>query len=160
LLTAAFVGGLLPVAIMVLWSRFNLPSPVQSVVTALATIDQDVVSAQFKAAQRLLGCLAGGALGCLTVFLSSDSFAVWSLSLVAGIVILSRLHLGGGRWSYVGTQGGAAYIVTLVTGNHAPESILPLVNRLAGMISGVLLLSAACYVVRLWEERATQGLAT
>jgi hypothetical protein len=84
---------------------------------------------------------------------SVHSLVIWSLFLAGGIVCLSRLHLGKGAWSYVGTQGGVAFIVALVTGDQPPDSILPVVNRIAGMISGVVILNVICMFVRLWKEQ-------
>ena len=158
LLATAFIGGALPGIIMLLWSRFNLPSPVQIVITAYVTIDQDVVAARLRARQRILGCIVGGLAGLLVVFCGTDSLVPWSMLLIGGIICLSRLHLAKGHpWSYVGTQGGVAFILALVTGNNPPDSILPVVNRVAGMISGVLILDAICFVVSCWKTKRHAG---
>jgi len=149
LLVAALIGGALPGIIMLLWSRFNLPSPLQIVITAYVTIDRDVVATRLRASQRILGCLVGGLPGLLVVFWATDSLVLWSLLLIGGLTCLSRLHLAKSHpWSYVGTQGGVAFILALVTGNQPPDSILPVVNRVAGMISGVLILNVICFLVR------------
>jgi uncharacterized membrane protein YccC len=116
---------LLPVIGTLLWSQLNLPSLKQIIVTACVTLDRDVVSTQFRAAQRFIGCPVGGSLGLLVAVLAVNSLPVWSLIFFGGIVLFSRLHLGHGRWTYVGTQAGVAFILALVTGNNPPDSILP-----------------------------------
>jgi uncharacterized membrane protein YccC len=149
----AIVGGVLPVIVMMMWSWLNLPSLVQIIVTAYVTLDRDVVSAQFRATQRILGCLGGGCLGLMVASMTIDSLFVWSVMLSGGIFAFSRLHLGNGRWSYVGTQGGVAFILALVTGDNPPNSILPVINRIAGMISGVAILALLCLFLARWQER-------
>jgi uncharacterized membrane protein YccC len=151
----AVVGGVLPVIVMVMWSWLNLPSLVQIIVTAYVTLDRDVVSAQFRATQRILGCLGGGCLGLIVASMTIESLFVWSVILFGGIFAFSRLHLGNGRWSYVGTQGGVAFILALVTGDNAPNSILPVINRIAGMISGVIILALLCLFLAQWQERSS-----
>lgn len=154
LLATALIGGTLPGIIMLLWSRLNLPSPLQIVITAYVTIDRDVVVTRLRASQRILGCLVGGLSGLLAVLWGTDSFVLWSLLLIGGLTCLSRLHLAKSHpWSYVGTQGGVAFILALVTGNQPPDSILPVINRIAGMISGVLILNVICFAVRCWNEK-------
>ncbi|MBV9488154.1 MAG: FUSC family protein [Verrucomicrobia bacterium] len=153
LLATAVIGGLLPGIIMLLWARFELPSLMQIIITAYITIDQDVLATRLRATQRILGCLLGGAAGLLIVFWSTDSLALWSLFLIGGIINLSRLHLVKSHpWSYVGTQGGMAFIMALVTGDGPPASIVPVVNRVAGMISGVLILHLICTLMKAWKE--------
>jgi len=67
----------------------------------------------------------------------ADSFAVWSIILLLGIAGFAKLHLSEHRWAYVGTQAGIAFIMTMVSGNGPPESVLPVVNRLAGITIGI-----------------------
>jgi uncharacterized membrane protein YgaE (UPF0421/DUF939 family) len=149
----ALAGGLLPLIVLLAWSQLNLPSPVQIVITAFVTLDRDMVSAQFRATQRVLGCLLGGSFGLLVAILAVDSLLIWSLIFVGGIFFLSQLHLGKSKWNYVGTQGGVAFILALVTGNNPPDSIVPVVSRISGMICGVLILAGICFVLKMWQER-------
>jgi hypothetical protein len=51
------------------------------------------------------------------------------------------------RWSYVGTQGGVAFLLALITGTGPSDSIMPAVNRIAGMLCGVAILFTVCAVV-------------
>ena len=160
LIATAVVGGALPIIILLLWSRFNLPSPLQIIITAFITIDRDVVTTRLRANQRILGCLFGGAGGLFIVSWGIDSIVLWSLVLISGIICFSRLHLEKKHpSSYIGTQGGVAFIMALVTGNNPPDSILPVVNRVAGMLSGVLLLHVLCVILRIWRDQLPEDAA-
>jgi hypothetical protein len=66
--------------------------------------------------------------------------------LVGGIFLFSLLHHSVSRWAYVGTQGGVALIIALVSGFGPPDSILPAVNRIAGMLCGVGVLLCVSFV--------------
>jgi uncharacterized membrane protein YccC len=145
-LRLAMIGGVTVMLIPILWSWLNLPSLAQIVATCLVVLDRDGASTHFRGLQRIMGCLAGGAFGLLTIRLGPDSFFIWSIMLVAGVFLFSLVHHGGSRWAYLGTQGGVAFILALVTGVGPPDSIVPAVNRIAGMLCGVGILFCVCLV--------------
>ena len=66
--------------------------------------------------------------------------------LIAGVFLFSLIHHSMSRWAYVGTQGGVAFILALVTGIGPPDSMMPAVNRIAGMLCGVGILLCVCLV--------------
>jgi uncharacterized membrane protein YccC len=134
----SLAGGLSAVGIPVLWLAFNLPELTQSLMTALITLDRDFTQTRIRGSLRLLGCVAGGILGLLFVSLGVNSFLWWSVALIFGLALFAGLHLSDSPWAYVGTQGGIAYIMSLVTGNGPPNSLAPAANRLGGMMFGVL----------------------
>lgn len=142
----ATIGGITAMLIPILWSWLNLPSLSQIVVTSLVVLDRDGASTHFRGLQRILGCLAGGAGGLLTIRLGPNSFFIWSVMLIAGVFLFSLIHHSTSRWAYVGTQGGVAFILALVTGLGPPDSIMPAVNRIAGMLCGVGILLCVCLV--------------
>ena len=145
-LRLATIGGVATMLIPILWSRLYLPSLSQIVITSLVVLDRDAASTHFRALLRVLGCLAGGAFGLLTILFGTDSFLTWSVMLVGGIFLFSLLHHSASRWAYVGTQGGVAFIIALVSGFGPPDSILPAVNRIAGMLCGVGILLCVSFV--------------
>ena len=56
---------------------------------------------------------------------------------------------------YVGTQAGMVYIITLVQGASPPESIMPGIERFAGIVGGLAILLIVSLLI--WptdEERA------
>ena len=150
----ALVGGLVPLIITLIWSWLNLPSLVQAIVTSVVTLDRNVANAQIRVTQRILGCLLGGAIGLVAAEFAISSLFEWSLILFGGIFLFSWLHLGTGPFSYVGTQAGVAFILAMVTGNNPPDTIAPVVGRIAGMTGGVLVVGSVCFVLKTWLERS------
>jgi uncharacterized membrane protein YccC len=146
-LRLAMIAGITTLLIPILWSKLYLPSLPQIVISSLVVLDRDAASTQFRGLQRILGCLAGGLFGLCAVRLEPSSFLVWSAVLIGGVFVFAILHHGGSRWSYVGTQGGVALILALVTGGGPPDSILPAVGRIAGMLCGVGILICVCAVL-------------
>jgi uncharacterized membrane protein YccC len=145
-LRLATIGGVATMLVPILWSRLYLPSLSQIVITSLVVLDRDAASTHFRALLRVLGCLVGGAFGLLTIRFGTDSFLTWSVMLVGGIFLFSLLHHSASRWAYVGTQGGVALIVALVSGFGPPDTILAAVNRIAGMLCGVGILLCVSFV--------------
>jgi uncharacterized membrane protein YccC len=143
-------GGSVPVITTLLWSWFHLPSLVQAIVTVLVTLDRNIANAQIRVTQRVLGCVLGGAIGLVAAELATSSFFAWSIVLFGGIFLFSQLHLSTGPFSYVGTQAGVAFILAIVTGNNPPDTIGPVVGRIAGMTGGVLVVGSVCFVLKAW----------
>jgi uncharacterized membrane protein YccC len=148
------VGGAVPVITTLLWSWLQLPSLVQAIVTAIVTLDRNVANAQVRVTQRILGCLLGGAVGLVAAEFATSSFFAWSIVLFGGIFLFSWLHLSTGHLSYIGTQAGVAFILAVVTGNNPPDTIAPVVGRIAGMTGGVLVVGSVCFVLRTCLERS------
>ena len=61
---------------------------------------------------------------------------------------LAHLYHGRSGYSYVGLQGGFAFILAMVTGLGPPDTIEPVVERVAGMLIGVVILLAVVAVLR------------
>ena len=151
-LTIALIGGGTVVLIVLLWSWFDLPSLQQSLITAVAVLNRDLAATRLRARLRLFGCLVGGAAGLVCAVFIVDSFALWSLLLIGGLAVFSRLHLSGHRWAYSGTQGGVAFLMVLVTGGGPPPTALPVIHRLAGLLVGVVVLLGVTQIVRFFSR--------
>jgi uncharacterized membrane protein YccC len=147
-LHAAIVAGVALLAALALWSWYDLPSILQIVVSILAVLDRDIAVMRAKSLQRVLGCLVGGSAGLVITGSGVSSFFVWSVLFVGGMMALAHLYHGRSAYSYVGLQGGFAYILAMVTGLGPPDTIAPVVERIAGMLIGVLILLATVAVLR------------
>ncbi len=158
-LRLALIAGISIVLVPILWSRLYLPSLPQIVISSLVVLDRDAASTHFRGLQRILGCLVGGLLGVCAAGLEPSSFLVWSATLIGGVFIFAILHHSRSRWSYVGTQGGVALILALVTGGGPPDSIVPAVGRIAGMLCGVGILIGVCAVLGLPGDKPLNPLA-
>ena len=115
--------------------------------TTLVVLDPDIGTLRVKAQARFLGCVFGAALNITVLLIDMNSLAVYSVVLFCGIFYFSRLHFGGGPRSYIGTQGGLAYITALVTGSGPPHLLGPIFERLAGIFAGVALMILISYVL-------------
>jgi hypothetical protein len=146
------VGGSVPVITTLLWSWLHLPSLVQAIATALVTLDRNVANAEIRVTQRILGCLLGGSIGLVAAEFATSSLFEWSVILFGGIFLFSWLHLGSGPFSYVGTQAGVAFILAVATGDNHPDTIGPVIGRIAGMTGGVLMVGSLCFVLRGWLD--------
>lgn len=135
----ALVGGLVLALVPLLWAQLELPSVVQGAVTALVVLDRDIGAARVRGTQRMLGCALGGALGALLLALGPDALSLWLAAFGGGLLVLARLHHGGGPGAYVGTQGGVALIMAMASGNGPPETLQPALDRLAGVLLGTAL---------------------
>jgi uncharacterized membrane protein YccC len=145
-LRLATIGGVSMMLIPILWSWLYLPSLTQIVVSSFVVLDRDAASTHFRGLLRILGCFAGVVFALLALRLGPDSFFLWTVILIAGVFLFALLHHSNSRWSYVGTQGGIAFIISLVSGLGPPDSIVPAANRISGMLCGVAILICVSFV--------------
>ena len=143
----ALIGGFSGVGVTLVWLAFNIPSLPQGLISTLVVLDRDAATIRVRARQRFLGCALGALLGLSCDFIGDDAAPVYFTTLFAGLFYLSRLHHGGGQLSYVGTQGGVAFITAMVTGRGPPSSILPALERLGGIFVGVTLMTGVALVL-------------
>jgi uncharacterized membrane protein YccC len=147
----ALRAGLSVTLVPSVWRWLDLPSLSQTAITVVAvmavpTLSNEAATDQQKmterAMHRILGCLVGGiaGLGCLA--LSVDTFLPWILMLAAGIWIAAHVQASERGIGYVGTQAAVVFISMLLQGSGPPASIVPGVERLAGIIGGLLILLA------------------
>lgn len=157
LMHLALVAGISAVAMVALWSWFDLPSLPQAIGSSLAVLDRDFGAIRVRGRQRVLGCILGALAGLAALLLQLDTLLVYLTVLAGGIFYFSRLHNGGGPQSYIGTQGGVAFITALVTDGGPPAALLPVVERLAGIFIGVALMLAASRVLSALSRRRSAG---
>jgi uncharacterized membrane protein YccC len=133
------------------WGWLDLPSLSQAAVTVAAVMAMPALSSDPEADQRkvteraihrILGCLVWGLAGLACLALSVESFLPWMLMLTVGIWIAAHVQASERGIGYVGTQGAVVFISTLVQGPGPPTSILPGVERFAGITGGLLILLA------------------
>nr|WP_294503800.1 FUSC family protein [uncultured Rhodopila sp.] len=147
----ALRAGIGVMLVPVVWNWLELPSLSQTAVTVAAVMavpalsgdsarDQQTVTE--RALHRLLGCLLGGLLGLGCLALSVDSLLPWLLMLTAGIWVAAYVQGSTRGIGYVGTQGAVVFICTLVQGAGPPQSLLPGIDRFAGISGGLLILAA------------------
>ncbi len=110
----------------------------------MPAVSHDAAADQRKIAERaihrIFGCLWGGVLGLACLALSVDDFLPWILLLAGGMWITAHVQASERGIGYVGTQGGVVFILTLVQGAGPPASILPGIERFAGITGGLTIL--------------------
>jgi uncharacterized membrane protein YccC len=153
-LKIAVASGLSAVAIPLFWLILQLPEIAQSLVTALVTLQGDKSQSRNRGSQRIAGCLLGGGLGLFFALTGFRSFGWWSITFVAGLTIMAILHVSTSRLAYLGTQGGVAFIMALVSENGPPANIWPALSRLSGMVLGVAITIVILQLVELVAENA------
>jgi uncharacterized membrane protein YccC len=153
-LTISVAAALSAVVIPLLWLIFQLPEIAQSLVTALVTLQGDRTQSHHRGSQRIAGCLLGGSLGLFFAVIGFQSFGWWSVAFVTGLATMATLHLGTSRFTYLGTQGGVAFIMAMVSENGPPENIWPALSRLSGMALGVVVTIVILHLVGLVAENA------
>ena len=93
-----------------------------------------------RAMQRHRRVPCGGVAGLVCLAFSVESFLPWMLMLTVGVWVCAHVQASQRGIGYVGTQGAVVFISTLVQGAGPPTSILPGIERFAGIMGGLLIL--------------------
>ena len=149
------------------WSWFDLPGLSQMAVTVAAVMAVPVLSDHplengrliaGRAVQRMLGCALGGLVALVALSLSPSEFLPWIVLLVAGVWLGSYLQTSTRGVGYVGTQASIVWIMMIVQGWGPPDSLIPGLDRFAGILAGLAILLVVSLL--LWPaEREASGMA-
>jgi uncharacterized membrane protein YccC len=135
--------------IPLVWSTFDLPDittmgTTMASVMAIPVLHTDAIDDErrivTRAMQRLLGCVLGGGVGLLLLGLSFTSFLPWLIALGASVWVFAYLQTSTRGMTYVGLQAGMVIVMTLSQGEGPPTSIWPGINRLTGIVLGLIVL--------------------
>jgi uncharacterized membrane protein YccC len=155
-------GGL---TVMVLPLLLNWLAPLGSstlAVTAVAVmaipttaiLEPDARTVVQRAVHRLVGCALGALLGLLCLYWVGGNFAVWLLLLMSGVWFNSQIQSGSTGISYVGTQAGLAFLLSMIQGQGPPLSPTPGLDRFAGIMAGLSVLLVITMVISLFRLTA------
>jgi uncharacterized membrane protein YccC len=152
-------GGL-TVALLPYLINFLAPlSSTQIGITAVAVMsipttalrEPDARTVVMRGVHRLVGGLFGAALGVLCLGWAGSAFVVWLPTVMAGTWLCWQIQTGSAGVAYVGTQGGLAFLMSLVQGEGPPTSITPGLDRLVGILAGLTLLLLITMAVSLFR---------
>jgi uncharacterized membrane protein YccC len=143
-------SGIAIAAIASLTYALKLPGFAQALVTAVAVmvlpttslVAPDQRPVVQKMAQRLIGCLLAGALGVALLPLMNGQIPLCMLALSCGVWLGCHVQTGSAGASYVGRQFTIAFIMVFVQDHHWSADPLPALQRLAGILIGILVLGA------------------
>jgi uncharacterized membrane protein YccC len=134
------------VAVLQIWRWINLPDVSQMAITIAVVMSAPViagtgVSTRHAVAERSLhrfiGCVLGGLMALACLALGVTSFPWW-LAMVGGSVWIGmHVQIGKHGVGYVGTQAAFVFVVTMIQGAGPPSSIMPGVDRFAGITGGL-----------------------
>jgi uncharacterized membrane protein YccC len=133
------------------WAWLHVPSDAQIAVTITAVMalpalgtdpraDQEAILK--RGAHRIIGCFLGGSVGLLCLAVSIEGFLPWMLVLCAGVWITAHIQASKLGTSYIGVQAGMVFVSTLVQGPSPPDSLVPGIERFAGIVGGLCILMA------------------
>lgn len=136
-------------AILAMLEQFTpLPDLSQAAVTIMAVMlvpvadigASGLVTVSRRIAQRFVGCLAGAAMAATILFLAQGNPAVLIAGTALGVVIGRHIESGQHARRYVGTQFVLATLVTMVPDSFADADIRPSLQRLGGIMLGMIVL--------------------
>lgn len=134
---------------MQVWILMDLPQVTEMAISIAVVMSAPVIGSGSlgtrhavaeRSLHRVLGCLLGGLAALGVLALNVTSFPWWLAILGSGVWI--GMHIQNGRHGvgYLGTQAAFVFIVTLIQGPKPPDSIMPAIDRFAGIAGGMTIL--------------------
>ncbi len=143
LVAIAVTGGLAVACIPLIWQALELPGLGQTPITAFVILVAMRRGPVWVAVNRVAGCVLGGAYGLLCMGFVGDAFAIWIALLFGGLYVCCYIKERNGEASYAGHQAAVAVILSMVQGLAPSRDILPAIERVVGMIGGIVVVIAA-----------------
>jgi uncharacterized membrane protein YccC len=143
LLAIAVTGGIAVACIPLIWQALDLPGLGQTPITAFVILLAMRRGPAWVALNRVAGCVLGGAYGLLSMRFVGDAFALWIALLFGGLYVCCYVKEREGEASYTGHQAAVAVILSMVQGLAPSQDILPAIERLVGMIGGIVVVIVA-----------------
>jgi hypothetical protein len=127
---------------------FGLPELAQSSITIMAVMLVPVASVgrsglvpvSRRLIHRMVGCVTGGLFAGLVLLASHGNAAILIFGTFAGVVVGRHIENGGTAIAYSGTQFVLVVLVALVPDSYAHPGIDPALQRLAGILMGLVVL--------------------
>ena len=132
--------------VLLLWILMDLPQVDQMAITIAVVMSAPVTASggldtrhavAQRALHRFLGCLAGGIVALAVLALDITAFVWWLALIGAAVWVGMYIQVGRHGVGYLGTQAAFVFIVTLIQGAQPPQSIMPGVDRFAGIAGGL-----------------------
>jgi uncharacterized membrane protein YccC len=158
----ALTGGIALALIPWAWLWLGIESLSQSSITIFvvmlvpaASLAEGLLSpVSSRVMQRLVGCVAGGLLASAVLLLSHHSPVLMTIALCIGVIIGRHIENGPPLMSYGGLQFTLAFLVVLVPDNYAQAALAPGLDRLFGILFGMVLLEPVVLVAHaVWRRR-------
>lgn len=143
LLAVAVTGGIATASIPVIWEALELPGLDQTPITAFVILLAMRREPAWTALNRVAGCVVGGVYGLLCMRLIGDEMAAWLALLFVGLYVSCYVKNGNGEAAYSGHQAAIAIILSMVQGLAPSPDVLPAINRLVGIIGGIVVVMVA-----------------
>jgi uncharacterized membrane protein YccC len=147
--------GIAVALVPVIWSLFELPNLSQMAISIGAVMAVPVLTGKAeedrravveRSAQRLLGGLIGGGIGLLLLMTPlAASLWTWLFLLAAGAAIGMEMETGRHGVQTIGIQAEVAFILAMTQGWGPAVSLLPAIDRVAGMIGAITILLSITY---------------
>jgi uncharacterized membrane protein YccC len=146
-------------AVVAIWMALEIEQVVEMAITVAVVMAAPVLldggfatrhAVAVRSLHRVLGCLLGGAVALVCLALDVESFVWWLAMIGAAVWIGMHIQVGPHGVGYVGTQAAFAFIVTLIQGERPPDSIMPGIDRFAGIVAGLAILMVISLI--LWPN--------
>jgi len=106
----------------------------------LPSLQKDPALVSRRVLFRFAGCTAGAAVAGLGLLLAHHHIAPMMLCLALGVVVGRHIENSGGRYAYMGTQFALVFLVVFVPDSYTALGIDPGIERLWGIVLGMILL--------------------
>ncbi len=131
-------GAIAMLTVPLVWVWWNLPGLSQIAVSVIAVFQLDLIATYKKGLLRIQGCFIGAITVILLLGLDVQNTATYLLIIFIVLLGFNYVHYADESINYFGTQASVAYLVGITATNSPILLISPALERLAGIIMGVL----------------------
>jgi uncharacterized membrane protein YccC len=160
-------AGISVVFVLLVWIWLDLPDVSEMAISIAVVMSAPLINygglgtrhaVAERSLHRFIGCLLGGLVALALLGLDLQSLFWWLLVIAAGVWVGMHVQMGSHGVGYLGTQAAFVFVITLIQGPTPPTSIMPGIDRFAGIAGGlaILLLVSLMLWPRDEEEEISQ----
>lgn len=110
-----------------------------------------------KNIHRFLGCLAGATVAGIMVLVFGPSWITFTFGMSLGVLFGRHIENSGRSFAYVGTQFSLVYLVLMVPDSYAHINVERGIDRLDGIVVGMLLVELARLLSFPWLRKSARS---
>lgn len=161
----AVEGGLALATLAILSHWLAIPALAQGAISIMAVMvvplsdvgDNNLKPVTTRLIHRLIGCALGGAFALVWLLLAKGATSPLIAGTMTGVFIGRWIETGNPAYRYIGFQFAFAVLITLVPDNYAHAEIGPGIERLTGVVIGMLILEPILILSYLLRGKARRS---
>ncbi|KTD25056.1 FUSC family protein [Legionella israelensis] len=132
-------AGITIVLALLIWLASSWPGGINGIISSIViSVRKHLYEMKNISSHRFIGCFIGGGIALTSLALVRMNLYDFIVILLFSVWLFSYFSFKYPQYAYIGLQANIALIITLAQGGGPPHTLAPPLERLAGIIMGII----------------------